>query len=381
MKRIWALALACGIVLAGCTPSLPQFGMRSEDIRPKPGETGSEGDPTRFKEIAGYRWTPRTVRFAPDDSHLLLSMCHVYIYQYCRIAKYHFVDKRWEVLPHEEYKSYLWPSYSPDGKQVLLTLGRCLRDYTCPNGAFHLARMPAEGGEPEILTKEVTGEKATYSPDGKRVLFWGRRKNPIQHVFELDLETRQFKQLTNILFDRTESGPQYFPDGKRFMFSASHDLYEKELIPYGHNRLMISTTDQLIDRRPVPFGGLAQAENLAYTNAITISPDGRNILANYGGNWLVLLDLNEPEKRPRVVYASFMHIQDAVLSSSGKHVAIARTGHPGDRNGDHPMLALIEIASGTSPGISRTTQNRHGIGIADGTLEDIPYPKVIEGLN
>ncbi len=97
------------------------------------------------------------MRFAPDDSHLLLSMCHVCIYQYCRIAKYHFADKRWEVLPHEEHMTYIWP---------------------------------------------------TCSPDGKRVLFWGRLRNPIQHVFELDLKTRAFKQLTKINFDRTESGPE-----------------------------------------------------------------------------------------------------------------------------------------------------------------------------
>src|SRR5256886_6006500 len=114
------------------------------------------------------------------------------------------------------------PKVSPDGKWILFTSKREMGKDDKGNALYVL---PTDGGEARLLLRRKEGiEGHALAPDGRRVLFlsdvgqdeaevrairrinfWVKQKGFIykllKHVFELDVETKEPKQVTKRAVD------------------------------------------------------------------------------------------------------------------------------------------------------------------------------------
>ena len=66
----------------------------------------------------------------------------------------------------------LQPAWAPDSQLVVFTATTNLNAGAYAEILHHLYEVPLSGGEPRSLTSgQISHEKATFSPDGKRICF------------------------------------------------------------------------------------------------------------------------------------------------------------------------------------------------------------------
>jgi len=81
-------------------------------------------------------------------------------------------------------------THSFDGKRVLF------RRMSKGKGALMI--MPVEGGEPEVLVRDEFNQgSAVWRPDNRHVVFQSNRGGSSANLFEIDVETREIRQLTH----------------------------------------------------------------------------------------------------------------------------------------------------------------------------------------
>lgn len=205
----------------------------------------------------GTRWFPANVRWAPDDSHLLVSLCHVRNPEYCRIGKYWLADKRWELLALQPLTTYRWPSYSPDGKRMVVTVGACDEDFKCPQPRYVLSLLSPDGQQVTSLIQTIA-KHPTFSDDGNKLIYWRSARGYYSDVAQYDLRTGQQLDLTEMrLMGGAGGWPFFLPGGESFVFGA---------------RFHISN---LTGRPPDDFfyGGLFDSENGPNKNVIMFATD------------------------------------------------------------------------------------------------------------
>ena len=104
-------------------------------------------------------------------------------------------------------------SFSPDGKWVVFTSNR--------NGPYDLYRLHPDGTGLEQLTHDdAFDDQATFSPDGKKIAFVSSRKGQAD-IYILDLATRSTVNITN--HAGGDFRPCWSPDGKWIAFSSDRD--------------------------------------------------------------------------------------------------------------------------------------------------------------
>lgn len=220
MKRLLTAAFALVLALGGCALNMGQdarFGMyggKPREARPVP---PFDVQSTEFDA----RWFPAYVRWAPDDSHLLVSLCHVKKASYCRIGKYWLAEQRWELLDLQPQVTYRWPSYSPDGQTIVAVAGGCDQNYVCPERRYTLVLL-SNDGKRTVKLAETLAKQPTFSDDGKKIIYWRYSGGGGADVAMFDLTTGQEKMLTKLLFWGSDirGGVFFLPGGQRFVFGG-----------------------------------------------------------------------------------------------------------------------------------------------------------------
>ncbi len=118
-------------------------------------------------------------------------------------------------------------SYSPDGKQIVLT---SFRD---PDGDGEIYVMDADGKNPRRITHAKGYDGGPFfSPDGKRIIYRSDRKgNDLLQLFVNDTEGTAERALTDNEF--LNWGPYWHPDSKHVIYATSrhgHQNYELYLM-------------------------------------------------------------------------------------------------------------------------------------------------------
>jgi TolB protein len=96
-------------------------------------------------------------------------------------------------------------TFSPDGKKIIFSVR-----------SNEIWMMDSDGGQRQYLIK---GSSPCFSPDGKQIAFVGDPNDQYQYdIFLLDLDTRHTRKITNT--GGYKSSPSVSADGKRVIFLA-----------------------------------------------------------------------------------------------------------------------------------------------------------------
>ena len=146
----------------------------------------------------------------------------------------------------------LYPSWSPDGKQIAFTSER--------DGNFEIYVMDADGSNPKNLTNNPLNDwQPSWSPDGERIVFSARRDGHFENeivltseIYVMDTDGDNQRRLTENR--KNDREPSWSPDGKRIAFSSDRkgDLQNFEIYVMdadGGNQQRL-TENRVHDREP-----------------------------------------------------------------------------------------------------------------------------------
>jgi TolB protein len=156
-----------------------------------------------------------------------------------------------------------WPSWSPDGTQMVFNVLKNLGSPTDPQPEVGI--MNADGTNQRILTTEdrvnVRHEPdgtttvletahdaggAVWSPVDNRIAFWSGIENQYGQVWVINADGTGSKQLTETPNHRSSDDPSWSPDGKQIIFDTGRSGTGPELWVMdadGQNQRRVSAID------------------------------------------------------------------------------------------------------------------------------------------
>ena len=147
------------------------------------------------------------------------------------------------------------PSWSPDGKRLAFTREVPLPGDTSGAAHYDIFVVNTDGtGEVRLTTLEDFASGAAWSPDGKRIAFYGRREKKMD-IFTMDNDGKNIQNVTN---DSTEDySPSWSPDGQWIAYtSGSSKNYDVWAIRSdGTNRVRLTDhpkRDETPSWQPIP---------------------------------------------------------------------------------------------------------------------------------
>lgn len=226
LPRLALMVLFALLAASATAPSNAEVDANASVSAEKPSPRIADDPDAKFPT----RWFPRSARFVPDESNVIVSLCRFRYGYYCHLARYWIADARWEILPFEPGVSSAWPDYSPDGRRIVFAQSGCTA-YQCDWADFKLTTMNVDGSGKQVYdTRGV--QMPSFAPDGERMVYWGLvgraklssgRGIIAWDVYEYDPrsspDTREQK-VTASLFDGIWTGPRYMPDGERLFFTG-----------------------------------------------------------------------------------------------------------------------------------------------------------------
>lgn len=261
----------------------------------------------------------------------------------------------WKVIDH--------PGYKRDGAGFL------------ESGYTHIFIVSAEGGAPRQITSgDYNHNNPVWAPDGNELIFSANRgDDPVRdpndtHIFEIDVETGELKQLTN--GRGPHNNPRVSPDGRMIAYTG----YEDRFTGYQRTKLYIMNRDDS-DPREVDIDLDRDVQNVRWASG------GRGLYFQYddrGNTRLAYTGLNGSVTNlaENIGGTSFGRPYPGgsyTVAENGRF-AFTMTGpyHPAD------------IAAGQHPGqsgISRLTSLNENLFKARtlGEVEEIWYPSFYDG--
>ena len=153
----------------------------------------------------------------------------------------------------------LSPSWSPDGKWIAFTSDRDgNRDGNWKN--YEIYVMDADGNNQQRLTNnDFYDAEPSWSPDGKRIVFWSDRdghfigeRGLTSEIYVMDADGKNTRRLTNNRVDDTS--PSWSPDGKRIVFTSdrkgNHENYEIYVMDNDGGNQQNLTNNPHLDSQP-----------------------------------------------------------------------------------------------------------------------------------
>ncbi|MFN0016860.1 MAG: DPP IV N-terminal domain-containing protein [Pirellulaceae bacterium] len=169
-------------------------------------------------------------------------------------------EREWKNLTNHK-SSDNWPGWSPDGKQIVFQSNR--------SGNLDIWTMNADGSNQVQLTKDSQPDYLPdWSPDGKSILFtsWRTEKEDEKrapHIYLMNADGSGQRRLIAESLN-TSAGATWSPDGKRIVFSRQTGKEGADLFVAG--------SDGKDEQRLTSD----EAKDL-YNGSPTFSPDGKSI--------------------------------------------------------------------------------------------------------
>jgi TolB protein len=164
------------------------------------------------------------------------------------------------------------PEISPDGKSILFTR------YAGPGLNFDVVRARIDGtGQKTILDSDVGERAASWSPDGKRIVF-ERQKGNSSDIYSVKQNGKDKRKITDN--NRREYTPAYSPNGKRVVLVQQVDDFTTRLVTVKTNGKSLEEVQASLTNPSAPswspngkriaFFGTASEQS----DVFTVKPDG-----------------------------------------------------------------------------------------------------------
>ncbi|MDX2288639.1 MAG: Tol-Pal system beta propeller repeat protein TolB [Hyphomicrobiaceae bacterium] len=190
-----------------------------------------------------------------------------------------------------------------------------------------IAYMSYAEGDPRVYMMNLdTGEKQVvgafpgmtfaprFSPDGRRIIM-SLQQGGGSSIFEMDLESRQTRQLTN-LDGAIDTGPSYAPDGNRIVFESDRE---------GTQQLYVMNADGS-DPRRISFG------NGRYSTPVW-SPRGDYIAFTKQLLGRFLIGVMRPDGSGERILSEGFHNEGPTWAPNGRVLMFFRESQGGEGTG------------------------------------------------
>lgn len=185
---------------------------------------------TNWRMISSFRHFNQTPAFSPCGRFLVYASARHARFgtEYPTISdkpalyRYNLSTGEEELMVDETYYNSS-PCFSPDGTKLLFlsarqdTDGNKIIDHRDNRGLYLLDL--SSGKEELLIEDEHKVKHASFSPDGKKIIYYCTRKNAVSgNIYLLTLDDRLHTNLTPDDYESTF--PSISPDGERFVFAS-----------------------------------------------------------------------------------------------------------------------------------------------------------------
>lgn len=238
------------------------------------------------------------------------------------------------IRPPKEYKMWYDGSFSPDGKEMVISFSK--NDKKLGLAILDLSTLTYR----ILVTSDTAKKNASFSPDGKRLIYVGVVKNELSieerkryrefgtdDIFEFDLMSGKEIRLTRLRYRTGGTAPRYFPDREQYIFSAEYPYSFGPTLELAnaHRKQYEENTIYIFNRNVLQTEAIPAIIHKDFSRFVDTSQDGKIILC------IALSDLHRTNQKDKYNYDLFsytdnqMHqltdlqwkIIDAALSPDG----------------------------------------------------------------